>query len=147
MFNEALYIKNNNEAKNFVYSYDTFDSMDDIESNSAYSQEENPNEYPYGHFVDLENMEPFETVEYYVVKNAYGNAYNVCKKTVRNPNNIKIVSEKMDNKKKRNSTKGNIFRCLCKYMYNNIHMIVMGIFATVIICNTGEKQVHIDEIR
>jgi hypothetical protein len=132
--------KNNYHNNDFIYKYETFDSIYDIESNSVYSScSEEDSDHTYGYFIDLENMEPVETVEYYVVKNIFNNEYNVCKRTIRNLNNIKIVNE--GNKQSKRSRR-NIFRYLGKYIYENIHIILMGIFATTIIVCGSEDNKH-----
>ncbi len=132
-----------------VYKYETFEPTSII-------IEEDSEEY--GHFVDLENMEPVEIVEYYVVRSVYRGQYDVRRKSVKNPRytrriikmNIdneedihKIPYEYLDTSKNSSSNSSSssicsLFRCFCRRTY----MIFISVSISVVfLCNMKNSQV------
>lgn len=132
-----------------IYKYGSFDSLDNLRMEGDI---ENEIKEDYGYFVDIENAEPVEIIEFYLVKSIYRNEYNVCRKNVKNPkykgskNNMDIEVEDtenddylMENIKNKCSY---LFRCFIK----NAYITFIGVtISMMLLCNMKDENVEMSE--
>lgn len=124
-----------------IYRYGSFDT---VEMNCV-KKTFNANEEEYGHFVDIENAEPVEIIEFYLVKNMCGNGYNVCRKNTVNPNYVSSISSDesedenddylMENLK---NSCSHIFRCFIKQAYITFIGVTVSM---MLLCNTKSHEI------